>query len=145
MGFVQEHNKYKIFIIEQILSWPIFPTFGKIKFLWKIRTTQYGFLATCQKLEKTNDTSPRKRPDRRKDGRTLFHRTLPATTGVQKSKCLVKRNIFFLQIKKIDYFFFSVVYLTLALNSPVKIYSLIHANNYTLKLTIYQKIIFWLK
>ena len=85
-----------------------FPTFGKIKFLWKIRlsrTTSYGFLATCQELEKTNDTTPRKRPDWRKDGRSLFHRTLPATAGFQKSKYLVKRNIFFLQIKK-NFFFF---------------------------------------
>ena len=31
-------------------------------------TTSYGFLAPCQNLEKTNDTIPRKRPDRRKDG-----------------------------------------------------------------------------
>ena len=35
------------------------------------RTTSYGFLAPCQDLEKTNDTIPRERPDRRKDGETL--------------------------------------------------------------------------
>ena len=34
------------------------------------RTTSYGFLAPCQNLEKTNDTIPRKRPDRQKDRRT---------------------------------------------------------------------------
>ena len=34
------------------------------------RTTSYGFLASCQDFEKTNDTIPRKPPDRRKDGRT---------------------------------------------------------------------------
>ena len=46
--------------------------------------TSYGFLASCQNLEKTKDTIPRKRPERWKDGRkprqkdgqTLFHRTL---------------------------------------------------------------------
>ena len=48
-------------------------------------TNSYGFLATCQNLEKSNDTIPRKHLDRREDGkmegqRTLFHRTLLATT-----------------------------------------------------------------
>ena len=52
------------------------------------RTTSYGFLATCQNLEKTNDTIPRKCLDGRtdggrEDGQTLFHRTLPATARVQ--------------------------------------------------------------
>ena len=55
--------------------WPIFPIFGaKFVFLENLapsRTTSYGFLAPCQNLEKTNDTIPRKRPDRRRtDGRT---------------------------------------------------------------------------
>ena len=36
------------------------------------RTTLYGFLASYQNLEKTNDTIPRKRPDRQRDGQTLF-------------------------------------------------------------------------
>ena len=61
------------------------------------RTTSYGFLAPCQNLEKTNDTIPRKRPDRMtegwkdgwKDGQTLFHRTLPATAGCPKSSKMV--------------------------------------------------------
>ena len=49
-------------------------------------TTSRGFLSPCQKLEKTNDQIPSKLPDRRTnlqntDGQTLFHRTLPATTG----------------------------------------------------------------
>ena len=39
------------------------------------RTTSYGFLAPCQDLEKTNDTIPRKRLDRRKDGQTLAANT----------------------------------------------------------------------
>ena len=43
--------------------WSIFPIFLS-------RTTSYGFLASCQNLEKTNETIPRKHPDRRKDGRT---------------------------------------------------------------------------
>ena len=32
--------------------------------------TSHRFLAPCQNLEKTTDAIPRKRPDRRKDGRT---------------------------------------------------------------------------
>ena len=56
-------------------------------------TTSYGFLATCQNLEKVNDTIQRKHPDRwmegqterrtdgRKDGQILFSRTLPTTAG----------------------------------------------------------------
>ena len=49
--------------------------------------TSYEFLAPSQNqnLEKTKDTIPRKRPDRRKDGwkdgQTLFHRNLPANAG----------------------------------------------------------------
>ena len=56
--------------------WSIFPILEAKIFFWKIRlsrTTSYGFLASCQHLEKTNDTIPRKRPDRmagRTDGRT---------------------------------------------------------------------------
>ena len=33
-------------------------------------TALYEFLASCQNLEKTNDTIPRKRPDRRKGRKT---------------------------------------------------------------------------
>ena len=71
----------------------IFPIFWAKNFLRKnpalSRTTSYAFIAPCQNLEKTNDTIPRKHSDRRKDRRTdrrqaLFHRTLPATAGVQK-------------------------------------------------------------
>ena len=73
--------------------WPIFPIFwAKNFFLENLalsRTTSYGFLVSCQNLEKTNNTIPRKRLDRRtegqKDGRkdrqTLLHRTLPANAG----------------------------------------------------------------
>ena len=50
------------------------------------RTTSYGFLAPCQNLENTNDTVPRKRLDRQKYRRTLFYRTLPATTGGPKRR-----------------------------------------------------------
>ena len=46
-------------------------------------TTSHGFLSPCQKLGKTNDQIPRKLSDRRTDGQTLFHRTLPAWPGVQ--------------------------------------------------------------
>ena len=54
--------------------WLIFLIFwAKIFFLEnpaQPRTTIYGFLASCQNLEKPNDTIPRKRPGRRKGGRT---------------------------------------------------------------------------
>ena len=54
--------------------WPTFPIFGAKKIFLKnlalSHTTSYGFLASCQNLEKTNDTIPRKHPDRRKDRRT---------------------------------------------------------------------------
>ena len=33
------------------------------------QVTSYRFLAPCQNLEKTNDTIPRKRPEKPKDGR----------------------------------------------------------------------------
>ena len=52
------------------------------------RTTSYRFLVPWQNLGKTNDTIPRKCPDRQKDGQkdgqTLFYRTLPATAGGPK-------------------------------------------------------------
>ena len=70
--------------------WSIFPIFGaKKNFLENLalpHTTSYGFLAPCQNLEKTNDAIPRKHPDRRKDGQTLFYRTLPAAARGPKSK-----------------------------------------------------------
>ena len=46
------------------------------------RTTSYGFLKPCENSGKTKDPIQRKRLDRRtdgrKDGQTLFQRTLPA-------------------------------------------------------------------
>ena len=51
--------------------WPTFPVLGAKNFFLGnpalSRTTSYGFLASCQNLEKTNDKIPRKHPDRRKD------------------------------------------------------------------------------
>ena len=65
-----------------------FPNMGQKKFMENpalSRTNSYGFLASLQNLEETNDTIPRKHPDRRKDERkdrrTLFHRPLPANAG----------------------------------------------------------------
>ena len=56
--------------------WPIFGQFlqftGKKIFpenLALSQVTSYRFLAPCQNLEKTNDTIPRKRPEKPKDGR----------------------------------------------------------------------------
>ena len=61
----------------------LFPNFGAKKNFTEnpalSRTTSYEFLAPCQISEKTNYTIPRKRLDGRKDGQTLFYRTLPAT------------------------------------------------------------------
>ena len=80
----------KIFqYIQKALFLAHFPNFvGKKLFLENpalSHTTSYGCLASCQNLEKTKDTIPRKRPDRRKDGwkdgQTLFHRNLPANAG----------------------------------------------------------------
>ena len=72
--------------------WPIFPIFGAENFFLEnpavSRTILHGFLASCLNLEKTNDTIPRKCLDRRKDGRkdgqTLFYRTLLTTARVPK-------------------------------------------------------------
>ena len=69
------------------MFWPIFGPFSlflgaKTIFLENpvlSRTTSYGFLATSQNLEKINDTTQRKWPDRwRTDP---FYRTLLATAG----------------------------------------------------------------
>ena len=79
-------------IFKKPCFWPIFPIFWAKCFFWKIwlsHTTSYGFLASCQNLEKTNDTIPRKCPDRWKDGRkdqqTLFYRTLQVNNRGSKS------------------------------------------------------------
>ena len=71
-----------------------FPNFwGKKSFLENLslsRTTSYGFLASYQDFQKTNDTIPRNAPtdgrtdgrtEWRKDGQTIFNRTLPANAG----------------------------------------------------------------
>ena len=88
----QFSNKFK-----KLWFWPIFPTFGAKKIFLEnpalSRTTSYGFLAPCQNLEKFNDIIQRKRPDERtkgemvgrKDGQTLFCRTLQATAGGPKT------------------------------------------------------------
>ena len=44
-------------------------------------TTSSGFPAPCQNLEKTNDTIPRKRPDRRKNERTDGRTDRPYSIG----------------------------------------------------------------
>ena len=58
-------------------------------------STSYGFLASYQNLEKTNDAIPRKNPERgrkdnwkneQKDGQTLFHRILLGTARGPKTK-----------------------------------------------------------
>ena len=84
---VKINDKFSLYI-KKPLFLAYFPnSWGKFFFLVNpalSRRTSYGFLASCQNLEKTNDTVPRKRPDRQ----TLFHRTLPANAGG-----LIKQNI----------------------------------------------------
>ena len=77
--------------IQKVLFLANFPNFWGKKFFLEnpALSCTTGFLVSCQNLEKTNDTIPRKRLDRRaegqKDGRkdrqTLLHRTLPANAG----------------------------------------------------------------
>ena len=73
----------------------------KIVFLGNLplpHVTSYGFLASCQNLEKTNDTIPRKCLDRgkdrpkdgQKDKQTLFHRTLPPPPGPTRTVHAIK-------------------------------------------------------
>ena len=66
---------------------------GRFFFFNKIRIYHaqlHVFLAPFQNLEKTDDTIPRKRQDRRKDGKrdgqTLFYRTFAVTIGGFKNK-----------------------------------------------------------
>ena len=79
--------------------WPILGLFSQFwgkKFFFSenlalSRTTSYEFLAPCQISEKTNDTIPRKRLDRRTDGRMEGQKngqTLPP--GIQKACCICK-------------------------------------------------------
>ena len=51
---------------------PFSQFWGQKNFFWKIHLchTKFGFLAPCQKLEKTNNTIPKKHPDQRMDRRT---------------------------------------------------------------------------
>ena len=67
--------------------WSIFPNIWRKKFFSRnygsIAQTSYGYLAPNQNSEKTNANS-KKTPgqkDGRKDGETLFYRTLPASDG----------------------------------------------------------------
>ena len=53
-------------------------------FHYRTCTTSYGFLALCQNSEKTNDTIPRKRLDRRTD-RPYFIGPFRLPPGVQKA------------------------------------------------------------
>ena len=63
-------------------------------------------------------------------GPSLFHKNSNPSKNFQ-TNCLFARVLSLVRNSAIlDYIYiFSVVYLTLALNIPVKIYSLIHANN----------------
>ena len=65
--------------------WSIFPILGAQRLC---HANLYRFLAPCQNLEKTNDTIPRKQPDRCKDGRMegwAERRTDLLPSGDQKS------------------------------------------------------------
>ena len=59
-----------------------FPNFrGKNVFSVKCGSVTLNFIAPCQNLEKTDDTIPRNRPDRRRDRQKDVGQTLLATTG----------------------------------------------------------------
>ena len=61
---VKTNDKIPIFV-------PFSQFLGQKRIFWKIllsHTTSYGFLASCQKLEKTNYRIPKKCPDRWRDG-----------------------------------------------------------------------------
>ena len=86
----QFSNKFK-----KPCFWPIFPIFGAKKMFLEnpapSRTTSYGFLASCQNLEKVNDTIQRKCPDRwteggkdRRTDRPYFIGPFRLPPGVQK-------------------------------------------------------------
>ena len=62
----------KFFIFKKPCFWPIFPIFGtKNFFLENSAVTHFTWVfSTMPKFRKTNDTIPRKCPDRRKDERT---------------------------------------------------------------------------
>ena len=81
---------------QKLHFWPILPFFwgrgggggGKKTFSRKsgcvTHTTSYGFLASCQNLEKINDPIPKKAPKQMeewKDGQILFYRTPQAIVG----------------------------------------------------------------
>ena len=80
-------NNINFFQIEKTLLLahfrPIFPILGAKKIFPEnpalSHTTSNGILVPCQNLEKIDDTIPRKRPDRRKDGRK--HGTTDRRTG----------------------------------------------------------------
>ena len=97
----------KIFqYIQQTLFLPIFPILGAKKFFLDNPglscATSYRFLASCQNLEKNNDTIPRQRSDRqkerRKDGQTLFYRTLPANARGPKILCYLQEQKYLVEI-----------------------------------------------
>ena len=65
--------KFKKLCFEPILS-PFSQFWGAKKFFLEnpafSRTTSYEFLVPCQRVQKVNDIIQRRRPERRKDGRT---------------------------------------------------------------------------
>ena len=78
---VKINDKIFQYIKKNPWFWPVFGPFsqflGQKNFYGKsgsVPTTSYGFLPSCQNLEKTKDIIPTKQ--------ILFYRTLPATTGV---------------------------------------------------------------
>ena len=64
------------------------PSFGdKKNVFWKSGSVTHNLIlvsSNMPNLKKTNDIIPRKRPDRRQDGQTLFYRTLLVTAGGPK-------------------------------------------------------------
>ena len=82
--------------------WPIFHIFWSKKIIFSknsapSRKTPQGLLTTSWVLEKHNQPIPRKLQDRRTDGWTLIHKTLPVKVG-GPIKVLTVSNMFFIII-----------------------------------------------
>ena len=58
-------------------------------------TTSHGILATCQNLEIINDTIPRKRPNRPKDGNSEGRTDRPFFTGPFRQPLGVQIYVFY--------------------------------------------------
>ena len=77
--YIFHHRTNSVKIIDKIFQyilahfWSVFPILGAKRIFLEnpgLSRKSYRFLAPCQNLEETNDTIPRKCPERRMNGRT---------------------------------------------------------------------------